>query len=478
MLQTLFFGQGVAQAVVALSLSIFFGLLIGKVRIAGVSLGVGGVLFSGLALGHFGMASEPHILLFAREFGLILFVYAIGMSVGPTFLESFKKTGLKLNLLAVLIVSSGVIITIICFNVFKIPMAAAVGLFSGGVTNTPSLSAASQMFGEVLKDPSLAAQSVTQAGMSYAVAYPFGIFGIILTMLIIRAYFKINLTDEANQYLAETSIKQNISQEAMEHLKDIPVSNKAVIRKTLAELELLQEHGITDLQILRNGTAIAIDANTRIHWADVVSINAKPEKLEQVKKLLGNNAAAITHPQIAALFIGMFIGVFVGSIPVFIPGLPAPVKLGLAGGPLLISIFLARRHHCLGLTFYMNNSANLIVREIGISLFLACVGLNAGGKFLDTLINGPGLYWMAVASLITIIPLLIAAFIGFSVLKVRYGTLCGVLSGSMTDPPALAFATQMLGTNAAASGYAAVYPLTMIMRIFAGQLLVLIFSMS
>lgn len=557
MLQQLFFGQTVAQAVVALSISIFMGLALGRIRIAGVSLGVGGVLFGGLIVGHFGMAPEHHILIFARESGLILFIYAIGMSVGPTFLESFRKVGPKLNILAAFIVAAGALITVICFKAFDLPMPVAVGLFSGAVTNTPSLSAASQMFAEVTPDAAAAAESVRSAGTGYAVAYPFGIFGIILTMLLVRAVFKVDIGREkadlaeerraaspdlvartlrctnaaftgrklgeiaelralamtvsrvrdadGSIHLASDSTvveegmdlhcvadaatlrkaEELVGPEADINLAvldtnqkavDVYVSRVSALDRTIADLGLVPERGERVTRLFRTGTEILATSTTRLHLGDRLRVIANEENLTRVRAILGNDPHAAEHPQVTALFAGIFAGIVLGSIPVFIPGLPAPLKLGLAGGPLIVSILLARKHRLFGMTFFMTNGANLMVREIGISLFLACVGINAGAGFLDTLLAGPGLRWMAIASLITIIPLLLAAFLGMAVLRIRYGTLCGVLSGSMTDPPALAFATDMLGTNAAAAGYASVYPLTMVLRIFAGQMLVLLLS--
>lgn len=557
-ISNLFFNQTTAQAVVVLAIAIFAGLAIGRIKIAGVRLGVGGVLFSGIALGHFGMGIDHHVLHYAREFGLILFVYAVGMSVGPTFMESFKKTGMRLNILAVIIVSCGVVVTIACFKIFGLNADVAVGLFCGGVTNTPALSAASQMFGE-LPDKFNAAESIRIAGMGYAVAYPFGIFGIILTMLLVKAIFKVDIGKEARDLEAErrasnpelagqtlectnkelfgralgtihelSSLPMNISrykdsvtrgkvdhatpslylkegmllycvadkyimdklrkiigpdsdidiasEDALQS-KIVYVTEPKVIGRSLRELGFTAERGIKVTRLRRRGEVMLATPETRIQFADRIRIIADASHLAAAEKTVGNKAHDIEHPQITALFFGIFAGVFLGSIPIFLPGLPAPLKVGLAGGPLIMSIILARRHRLWGMTFHMTPSANMMVREIGISLFLACVGVNAGAGFFDTLFNGPGLYWMAIATLITAIPLLIAAFVGFVLFRVRYGTLCGVLSGSMTDPPALAFASQMLGTDAAATGYATVYPLTMFLRIFAGQLLVLIFAM-
>ena len=560
MLSQLLFKPTTAQAVLVLSLSIVSGLALGRVRIGSVRLGVGGVLFSSLALGHFGFAIEHHILEFAREFGLILFVYSVGMQVGPGFLDSCKRAGLRLNLMAAGIVLAGALITVACFLKLDIPLAVAVGVFCGAVTNTPALAAATQTFLETLPDPAQAAEAVRLAGLGYAVAYPFGIFGIILTMLLVRLAFRIDVPQETrdmeaaqragvpelraltvevanagldgrtlgslgilrglnlaisrvrepggnreihaateatvlrpgmllhgvgdaqaiDQFQALFGPASSIDLSALQgplEVKRLQVTKESAAGKSLSRLSLTPDRGVTVTRLLRSGVELAARPDTELHFGDSVRVVADARGMAYAEGILGNSVRALETPHVAQLFVGILAGIALGSIPVFIPGLPSALKLGLAGGPLLVAILLSRLHSVAGMTCYMSVGANLMVREIGITLFLSCVGLNAGAGFLKALLDGSGLYWMGVGALVTGIPLLLAAFFGRLVLRCNYASLCGLLAGSMTDPPALAFANQMLGSDAAASVYATVYPLTMILRIVAGQVLVILLAM-
>lgn len=554
-LTQLFWGHGAAQSVVLLALAIVLGLAIGLIQFRGIRLGVGGVLFSGLALGHLGLKIDHQVLEFVREFGLILFVFSIGMQVGPSFVDSLRRRGLKLNLMATLIVMLGVLVTVICHQVFDLPLAVAVGLFSGGVTNTPSLAAASQVFNEIGPTAEAAAKAVADAGLGYAVAYPFGIFGIIIVMLLTRYFFRINPEQELQEMEAQAKAQEThlanmtvrvtnanlfghrlsdveelegpglvisrirepgenkqhsatpdtILREGMlihavgdeEGLKRLQlvigpdsgmdlrqepgtldirhllVTRHEVTGKSVQMLHLTAEHGITVTRIIRTELEFSAQPNVNLHFGDKVIAVGEASALDNAEKLLGNSTKALSHPHVLPIFLGIMLGTILGSIPVAIPGLPSGVKLGLAGGPLLVAILLSRVHHFAGMIWYLPMPANLILREVGISLFLACVGLNAGDRFVGALMDGSGLYWMSIAACITFFPLMIAAIIGRVFLKCNYASLCGLLSGSMTDPPALAFANQMLGSDAPASVYATVYPLTMILRILMGQLLVL-----
>lgn len=551
----LFLGHGAAQSVVVLALAIVLGLAIGLVQFRGIRLGVGGVLFSGLALAHFGLKIDHQVLEFVREFGLILFVFSIGMQVGPSFVDSLRRRGLRLNLMATLIVMLGVLTTVICYVSFDLPLAVAVGLFSGGVTNTPSLAAASQVFMELGPTPEVAAIAVAEAGLGYAVAYPFGIFGIILVMLLTRFVFRINPEQELREMEAQAKAQEvhlknstvrvanpNIFGQKLSEVQGLydaglvisrvrepndtgqhPATPDTVLRenmllhavgddagikrlqiligpetdvdlrtqpgpleirhllvtrheatgKSVQQLGLVAMHGVTVTRIIRAETEFSPQGNVNLHFGDKVVAVGDTIALQRAETLLGNSAKALSHPHVLPIFLGIMLGTVLGSIPVAIPGLPSGVKLGLAGGPLLVAILLSRVHHFAGMIWYLPTSANLILREIGIALFLACVGINAGDRFVGALVDGSGLYWMSIAACITFFPLLIAAIIGRVFLKCNYASLCGLLSGSMTDPPALAFANQMLGSDAPASVYASVYPLTMILRILMGQLLVL-----
>jgi putative transport protein len=550
-LTPLFFSQSAVQAVVVLGLIISLGLALGHVRFCGIRLGVGGVLFSGLAAGHVGLAIDHRVMEFAREFGLILFVYTIGMQVGPGFVDSLRRRGLRLNSMAALIVLLGAGITAAFHHFGGLPLATAVGLFSGATTNTPSLAAASQAFKEVA--PALAEKAVGQAALGYAVAYPFGIFGIILAMLLLRALFRIDPVRELRQFedqlkrhnppLSTMTIEVDAPEavgkplgqtpgleaggvvisrvmvgptvqaatadmplasgmllhavgrpEALETLcrnigrpsaTDLPrlagplevrrllVTRRAVIGKTVPELDLAQKYEVTATRIMRAGTEFSPGPDVALHFGDILRCVGIPGQLAAVEALVGNSAREHAHPHVLPIFIGILLGAVLGSLPVPVPGLPSGVKLGVAGGPLLVSILLSRLHHFGGLVWYMPQSANLILREVGICLFLACVGVAAGDRFLATVMSGDGVYWLLVGACITFVPLLVAGVFGRMVLGCNYASTCGLLAGSMTDPPALAFAGQMLGSDAPASVYATVYPLTMILRIMAGQILVL-----
>ena len=552
MFQSTFFSlHGAAEAVVILALTIILGLLFGSVQIRGVRLGVGGVLFSGLALGHYGFKLPPQLFEFVREFGLILFVYSIGMQVGPGFMDSLRRRGLRLNLIAAGIVLTGGAVTLCIFRLSGISAPAAVGLFSGAVTNTPALAAATQVFGEIMPDASGAA---AEAGLAYALAYPFGIIGIILTMLFVRAIFHFDPVKELQQ-LEEEERVQHPPLESMSfeidnpgvyglRLSDIPafadmhvvfsrvmedgqvsaptldteikkgmllhavgssahlaqlrillgrpsttdltklpgqlaqrkllVTRHHAAGKHLRTLGLEAAHGITITRILRAGTEFTPGPGVRLHLGDKLHCVGQEEDLDRAMRTVGNSAKELEHPHVAPLFLGILLGTLLGSIPVLVPGLPSGLKLGLAGGPLLVAIILSRVHHFGGMTWYVPASANFMLREVGISLFLACVGLGAGERFLAALLDSSGLYWMALGACITLAPLLLAVVAGRFLLQCNYAVSCGLLAGSMTDPPALAFAVQNLGSDAPASVYATVYPLTMILRILCGQLLVLI----
>ncbi len=570
----LFFGNSIAQSVVALSLAIVLGLAIGLIRFKGIRLGVGGVLFSGLALAHFGIKIDHAILEFAREFGLILFVFTIGMQVGPGFADSLRRRGMRLNLMAGLIVVLGTLVTVGMFFLLDLPMPVAVGLLSGAVTNTPSLAASSQVFNEIM--PGSAAQAIGDAGLGYAIAYPFGIFGIILVMLLVRLIFRIDpakelaameeqdrlqyppllnatftvvnpnlygmalrevpdleqkgfvlsrikepdnpagtkatdkTTGEAPNEITgngaihaatpETVLQAGMLVHAVGQassleklrvligprselaLQDIPgpftirhllVTHSRIAGKGVRELGLTPESGVTVTRIIRAGTEFTPGPGVHLHYGDKLICVGEDKDLDRAERIVGNSAKALDHPHVLPIFLGILLGTILGSIPIAVPGLPSGLKLGLAGGPLLVAILLSRINHFAGMVWYLPTGANLILREVGISLFLACVGLNAGGRFISTVLEGSGVQWMLAGICITFIPLFTAALIGRILLKCNYASMCGLLAGSMTDPPALAFAVQMMGSDSPSSVYATVYPLTMILRILMGQLLVI-----
>lgn len=469
-LQKLFLTHGAVQAVVVLSLTIFFGILLGRIKIASVSFGIGGILFSGIILGHFGLSLNQNVLVFAREFGLVLFVYAIGMGVGPTFVESLRDQGLKLNAMAVFIVLSGAGLAIGCLFAFDLTIPQMVGMYSGAVTNTPGLGSANEAWSLTAGSPQAVADGLQIIGMAYAVAYPFGIFGIILTMMLLKGIFHINVEKELAEVAAHKMGVDAASLPASE-LRSVRVTTGLASGKTLDEV---LPDGLEVLALKRGSDSCPYDSHWRLRLGDIVLVRKGNEAaiLELASKL-GDNPAALSHPNMLTIFVGIFAGVLLGSIPVFVPGLPTGLRLGVAGGTLIVAIFLSRKQKIGPFVWFMESGSIAFMRELGILLFLACVGLNAGAGFVNTVVNGPGLQWMAYGAIVTFIPLFCAALFCRAVWKINYPTICGMLAGSMTDPPALAFAMQYYGGEVPASGYSTVYPLTMILRILMGQLLVL-----
>ncbi|HMP75588.1 MAG TPA: putative transporter [Kiritimatiellia bacterium] len=546
----LFTGHSAAHTVMVLSLVIALGVAFGHIKIFGISLGIAGVLFSGLLFGHFDLTVNDEILEFAREFGLILFVYTIGMQVGPGFFASFRRQGMRLNALAASIVLLGVATAIVIHLLLDLPVPVLVGLLSGAVTNTPGLGAAQQALRERLADsPDLALP-----GMAYAVAYPFGIIGIILTMIAVRRFFKVRVEAEAeafehahggkgqlpqnynieltNPRLANIQVRTLASLVQAEYVisrllrsdkveipnaetrlqlgdilhvvcttenaeklalvlgdvsqvdvravpslltaRNVLITQNNTVGRTIGELDLMRRYGVAITRINRSGTELVAKAGLELQFGDRVTVVGEESSLKKVSVELGDSLKHLNHPNILPVFIGIILGVLLGSIPFTVPGVPAPVKLGLAGGPLLVSILLSRYGRIGPVVWYLPLSANLVLREVGITLFLACVGLKSGGRFVDTLVSGDGLYWMALAALITLVPLVLVAVVARVVYKVNYLSLCGLLAGSMTDPPALGFANQIAASDAPAITYASVYALTMFLRILTAQALVLL----
>lgn len=548
----LFTVDSVAHAVLVISLVGAFGLALGSIRIFGINLGIAGVLFVGLLFGHFQLTLSDHVIEFIRDFGLILFVYTIGMQVGPGFIASFKKEGLPLNMMAAGVVLLGAIITIALSHFGNIAMPAAIGMFSGATTNTPSLAAAQQALNDI---PGISEELVKLPALGYAVAYPFGIIGIILTMIFIRVVFGINPQKEAeihaklidqskaplttmnlevkNTNLNGIAIKDIPSLEDLGvvlsrvchkgkiqvakpdivihtgdillavgpkdkleqlriiigvasevDLKSLPseittrrivVTRKEVVGKTLEELNLLARYGVTVTRVSRAEIELTASPDLRLQLADAILVVGEKDDIQEASKVLGNSPRQLNHPQVIPIFVGLALGVILGSLPIHFPGMPAGVKLGLAGGPLIVAIFLSNVRNFGPLVWYMPISANFMLRELGIVLFLTAVGLKSGDKFVSTLVQGDGFYWMACATLITLLPLLLVAFFARMKYKLNYMTLCGLLAGSMTDPPALAFANTLTGSHAPSVSYATVYPLVMLLRVISAQVIVLFF---
>lgn len=550
-LHNLLFENGIAHSILVLSFVIALGIALGKVKIFRISLGMTFVLFVGIAVSHFGFIIDHTLLHFLKEFGLILFVYAVGLQVGPGFFASFKKGGIQLNMLACGIVFIGVAVTLIIHFVSGLPMSTMVGILSGAVTNTPGLGAAQQAYTDIYgqTDPSIA--------LGYAVAYPLGVIGIIFSILLIRIIFKINLKKESetlkqntndtekafpisvlvkNKALfgkqiseisrlidrkfvisricrpdgkievatSDTVLNENdkilivtIPQESDAILafvgdkvemsvndwnqsnstnRRILITRKEINGKTIEALNLRATHGVNITRVNRSGVDLIAQAGLKLQIGDRLIVVGEEHALDAVEKLLGNRVKDLNEPNLIGIFIGIFLGVFLGSIPIAFPGIPQPVKLGLAGGPLIVAILLSVFGSKLKVVTFTTASANLMLREIGICLFLACVGLGAGENFVQTIVYGGGLRWIALGVIITMTPLLIIGILGYKVYKINYFVLMGLMAGSTTDPPALAYANTTTDTDAPAISYATVYPLTMFLRVLTAQLLILLFA--
>ncbi|KYK79614.1 transporter [Aggregatibacter actinomycetemcomitans serotype e str. SC936] len=537
-----------------LALVAVIGLWIGHWRIKGVGFGVGGVLFGGIIVAHFtneyGLKLDMHTLHFVQEFGLILFVYTIGIQVGPGFFSSLRRSGLKLNGFAFLIVLLGGLTVVVIHKFAGMPLDIILGIYSGAVTNTPSLGAGQQILNELGF-----ADANTTMGTAYAMAYPFGICGILLCMWLIRLAFKVKVDDEERNFQHESgqdkeslgSINIKVTNKNLDGLRladipgfeshdvvcsrlkrgddisvpkadteifpgdvlhlvgevpalkkmrlvigeelDLPISNisgeiraervvvtsEKVLGKKIKSLGIHQKYGVVISRLNRAGVELVPTANTSLQFGDVLHMVGRTDVLNNAISVIGNAEQKLQQVQMLPVFIGIGLGVLLGSIPFYIPGFPVALKLGLAGGPLVVALILARIGSVGKLYWFMPPSANLALREIGIVLFLAVVGLKSGGSFLDTLLNGSGLEWMGYGVVITLIPLLITSIVARLYSKLNYLSLCGVLAGSMTDPPALAFANAIKEeSGAAALSYATVYPLAMFLRIISPQLLALL----
>lgn len=549
-------GPGIAHSIFLLAIIIAIGIQLGKIKICGISLGSTFILFVGIICGQCGLSMDPTIVNFLRDFGLILFVYAIGMQVGPGFFSSFKKGGITLNMLAISIVALGAITALALHYITGVDINTMVGIMSGAVTNTPGLGAAQQ----ALKDMGHAASSDTMA-MGYAVAYPLGVIGIILSMIIIKYVFKVNF-DKENENIANEAqdlvhsatplslevlnpaiFGKNISQltdllgdrhfvvsryysnttnefgiaepnttlnendkifvivdstdvETVTSFigKTIPMERNQWVRsntkfinrrilvtkpeingKRLGELQLRKLYGINITRVNRAGLDLVASPGLILQIGDRVNVVGTESTISAVEKVLGNSMRRLNQPNLVTIFIGIVLGVILGSLPIAIPGLSQPFKLGLAGGPLIIAIIISRFGYKWKLITYTTQSANFLLSELGISIFLACVGINAGHGFLNTIVNQGGLAWVGYGFIITFLPLMIIGFIARKVFKINYFTIIGMISGSMTDPPALAYANSTTATDAPAVGYATVYPLTMFFRVLIAELIILIF---
>lgn len=544
-------GGGVAHSVLLFAIVIAAGILLGKVKVAGISLGITWILFVGIICSHFGMRVDGGILHFMQEFGLILFVYSVGLQVGPGFFSSFKKGGMRLNMLATVIVLLGVTTTYVIHVVTGLPITTMVGILSGAVTNTPGLGAAQEAYSSMTgaSDPTIP--------LGYAVAYPLGVLGIIGSILLIRAVFRIKF-DKENEALqrqddgkdveaqrfslrvtnpaifgkdvhevtrlinrkfvcsrvchpdeeveissAETRLKEGDKVLVVAALKDIDaitafigerveveweklntqfisrrisITKSEVNGKTLGELRLRTIFGVNVTRVNRAGVDLVANSHLQLQLGDRLTVVGPESAVRNVIPVLGNSLRRLREPNLIAIFLGIFLGVLLGCIPFAFPGIPQPVKLGLAGGPLIVAILISRFGPHFGLVTYTTMSANLMLREVGISLFLASVGLGAGEGFVATVVDGGGWAWIGYGFIITTVPLIIVGIIARWVYKLNYFTIMGLIAGSTTDPPALAYSNEVVGNDAPAVSYATVYPLTMFLRVLTAQLLILCFA--
>lgn len=548
--------DSVAHIVLLYAIVIVVGVYLGKIKIGGISIGVTFVLFAGIAAGHIGFTAPTNILSFLQEFGLILFVFMIGLQVGPGFLESFRKGGITLNLLSTVMVVLNVIVMFACYYIFfdtsdpkNLPM--MVGTLYGAVTNTPGLGAANETLYSIFDKG-----EVPQIASGYACAYPLGVLGIIGATIAIKYIFGIKLEKEEEELAKEEEDNDDVKP----HFMDLEVTNLYLEGKTLAQVQNFLNRDFVCSRILHDGHVSIPNGSTIFHIGDKLfvvcaendaeaiiafigptinvdwkkqdepmvskrilvtrsSINGKtlgqmhfssaygvnvtrvtrqgmdlfaipslslqvgdriivvgPEDaVNRVAAVMGNSIKRLDAPNIATIFVGVFIGILFGSIPVAIPGIPVPIKLGIAGGPLIIAILIGRYGYKVHLVTYTTTSANMMLREIGLMLFLASVGIKAGDGFLETVIQGDGVKYVYTGFLITIIPILIIGIIARKKYKFNYFTIMGMIAGTYTDPPALAYANSICSKEAPSIGYSTVYPLSMFLRIFTAQIIVLFF---
>ncbi len=545
----------VAHGMLVLCAVAALGLTLGSFKIHGLGLGIAGTLFVGILFGHFGLNIDPAVRSFLQEFGLIIFVYTIGMQVGPSFLTTLRRRGLPLNLLAAAVVLVGAATTVALCLWLKVDLAAGVGIFSGATTNTPSLGAAQ----EALKDIGAPESRVAAPGLGYAVTYPFGILGIIAAMLLVRRFGRIQVPAELEAFREEQragrkrmetlslvvenanlvglsvqevpgreelgivisrirraasgtietatpdtllargdqvlavgtpesleKIRVIVGRKSDEDLMRLPgpvthtrvvVTRREVLGRHLGDLALDKAHGVVVARLTRADLEISGAVDLRLQFGDMVHLVGTQAALDAAAETLGNSVTQLNHTKLIPVFLGICLGVLFGGLPFALPGIPEPVRLGLAGGPLIVAIVLSRIGQIGPLLWYLPPNANVLLREFGIVLFLSCVGLRSGEQFFATLLSGQGFLWMGMGVIVTLLPLLLVALVARRFMRMNYLNLCGLLAGSMTDPPALAFAGTLTASDAPNVTYATVYPLTMLLRIAIAQLIVIIFCM-
>ncbi len=546
--------DSVAHIVLLYSIVIAVGVLLGKIKIGGISLGVTFVLFAGILAGHIGFTAPTNVLTFIQDFGLVLFVFMIGMQVGPGFFESFGAAGVKLNALATTGIVLNIAVMFACYFIFfdtsnphNLPM--MVGTLYGAVTNTPGLGAANEAMNNVFSNGNL-----PQIASGYACAYPLGVVGIIGATILVRYICKIKLNKEEEDLERQASENANVKPHKMHiqvsnaylegktllqvhnflnrdfvcsrilheghvsipnrdtifHVGDqllvvcseadaeaiiafigpeikvnwekqdqpmvskrILVTRPSINGKTLGGLHLSRVHGVNVTRVTRQGMDIFASASLHLRVGDRIMVVGPEDAVNRVSDMMGNSIRRLDAPNIATIFIGIIIGIVFGSLPIAIPGMPVPLKLGIAGGPLIIAILIGRYGYKIHLVTYTTTSANMMLREIGLVLFLASVGIKAGNGFWNTVVQGDGLLYVLTGFLITVIPILIVGPIARMRFKFNYFTIMGMIAGFYTDPPALAYANSVCSKEAPAVGYSTVYPLSMFLRIFTAQTIVL-----
>ena len=544
--------NSIAHIMVLYAFVIAVGVLLGKIKFFGVSLGVTFVLFTGIVCGHFGFTGNTQILNFMQDFGLILFVFCIGLQVGPSFFTSFKKGGVSMNVVAVGVVLLNVLVALGLYYALggRVELPMMVGILCGAVTNTPGLGAANEALTQLGYDG-------PQIAMGYACAYPLGVLGIIGSIILVRLLCRINLKKEEEELIQQETADPHLTPHQM-HLEvhnealdgktlfqvknflgrnfvisrilqnghvsipnkdtvfhvgdqmfvvcaeddaeaitafigpeiqvnwakqDTPMVSRRILvtqskmnGKRLGQLHFSSMYGVNVTRVNRSGMDIFASPDLTLQVGDRVMVVGPQDAVERVANLMGNSLKLLDHPNIVTIFVGIFLGIVFGSLPIAFPGIPTPVKLGLAGGPLIVAILIGRFGYKLKLVTYTTMSANLMLREIGIALFLASVGVKAGANFVQTVVEGDGMLYVGCGFLITIIPLIVMGLVARFYYKINYFKLMGLMAGSTTDPPALAYANQVTSSNAPAVGYSTVYPVTMFLRILTAQLLILIFA--
>ena len=558
-MRELFLGTGIAHTILLFAFVIASGLWLGRFKVKGVSIGTTWILFLGILLSHFGFRGDPVVLSFMKDFGLILFVFSIGLQVGPGFFQSFKKGGVTMNLLAAGMILLAVLVTLAIHWITGESLVTMVGVMSGAVTNTPGLGAAQQTLTDAMiaggQTREAAASATSSLASAYAVAYPLGVLGVIFIVILLKGIFKVDLekekteleqeevgaqdtarrmhcevenpavfgrrladvvSDMSNKFVVSRIMRDGVisipgpdtvlqqgdkvlivtsqanvdtvriifGEEIPMHLDDwvrkdehlvtrrLVITNSSLTGKRLRDLHIRKQYGVSATRILRSGLELVARPNLILQVGDSVLVVGEVDAIDRVAAILGNKPEKLSHPNLVPIFFGIALGVIFGSIPLRFPGIPQPVKLGLAGGPLIIAILLGHFGPKWKITTYTTISANMMIREIGISFFLAAVGLGAGENFVSAVVNG-GYWWILYGALITLIPVLLTGLIARLVFKLNFYQICGLLSGGNTDPAVLAFAQGAYGTDYTSINYATVYPLSMFLRVLAAQLLVL-----